>query len=89
MPHRRSGWAPLDHDQRNTLNVGFDVKVPWQASVAGNVYYGSGFSSGMFDPTLVPLPPRYLAGHATLDLSVSQIVRRTILGIRQLPERHQ
>jgi hypothetical protein len=66
------GWAPLDHDQRNTLNVGFDVKLPWRATLAGNVYYGSGFASGVFDPTLVPLPPRYLAGHATLDLSVAK-----------------
>jgi len=68
------GWAPLDHDQKDTLNVGFDVKLPWQSSFAGNVYYGSGFSNGASAnfPGLVPAPPEYLSGHAALDLSVSK-----------------
>ncbi len=72
----QEGWAPLDHDQKDTLNVGFDVRLPWQSSVAGNVYYGSGFANGASgDPdfaTLVPAPPQYLAGHTTVDLSVSK-----------------
>ena len=42
----QEGWAPLDHDQRNTLNVGFDMRLPWSSSLNGNVNYGSGFSNG-------------------------------------------
>src|SRR5208282_805006 len=53
------GWAPLDHDQKDTLNVGFDVRIPWQSSFAGNVYYGSGFANGASAnfPGLVPAAP--------------------------------
>ena len=41
----RDGNA-LDHDQRNTLNVGFNATLPRQAFAAINVYYGSGFHNG-------------------------------------------
>jgi hypothetical protein len=58
-------YAPLDHDQRNTLNVGFDATLPWKASLSGNVYYGSGFHNGQ-------APPDYLPGHTTVDLSVGK-----------------
>jgi hypothetical protein len=58
-------YAPLDHDQRNTLNVGFDVTLPFTAFVSGNVYYGSGFHNGQ-------APPDYLPGHTTVDLSVGK-----------------
>ena len=27
----QEGWAPLDHDQKDTLNVGFEVRLPWQS----------------------------------------------------------
>src|SRR5712671_3962058 len=37
------GLSPLDHDQRNTLNVGGDISLPWHAYASTNVYYGSGF----------------------------------------------
>ena len=37
--------TPLDHDQRNTLNVGGDVNLPWRSYASTNVYYGSGFSN--------------------------------------------
>ncbi len=39
-------YNPLDHDQRNTLNVGAQVTLPWRSFASGNVYYGSGFSNG-------------------------------------------
>jgi hypothetical protein len=58
-------YAPLDHDQRNTLNVGFDVTLPWKAFFSGNVYYGSGFHNG------AP-PPDYLPGHTTVDFSAGK-----------------
>ena len=43
--HPDPGLCPLDHDQRNTLNVGGDVSLPRRAYVSTNVYYGSGFSN--------------------------------------------
>src|SRR5205085_3443018 len=33
----------LDHDQRDTLTTGVDVKLPHDAWVSGTVDYGSGF----------------------------------------------
>ncbi len=62
-----SGFFLLDHDQRNTLNVGADVSLPWQSFAATNVYYGSGFSNG--DP---PPASDHLPGHTTFDLSLGK-----------------
>jgi len=61
----QDGYAPLDHDQRNTLNIGFDTALPWRTSFAGNIYYGSGFTNG-------DAPPPYLPAHTTVDLSVTK-----------------
>jgi outer membrane receptor protein involved in Fe transport len=60
-----AGLSPLDHDQRNTLNVGGVVSLPWRAFASTNVYYGSGFTNG--EP-----PPAYLPGHTTVDLSLGK-----------------
>jgi hypothetical protein len=67
------GYSPLDHDQRNTLNFGFDGRLPRRAYAAFNVYYGSGFSNGY------PFPPSpylgdYLPAHTTADLSAGKEV---------------
>ena len=43
------GYAPVDHDQRNTLNMGVNASLPWRAFASTNVYYGSGFTNGMPD----------------------------------------
>jgi TonB dependent receptor/Carboxypeptidase regulatory-like domain/TonB-dependent Receptor Plug Domain len=61
------GFSALDHDQRNTLNVGFDANLPWQLFGAANVYYGSGFTNGSPD---AQFPDAYLPGHAAIDLSL-------------------
>ena len=55
----------MDHDQRNTLNVGFDARLPWRTYASTNVYYGSGFTNG--SP-----PPDYLPGHTTVDLTLGK-----------------
>ena len=60
-------YFPLDHDQRNTLNFGGDVNLPWHVFAATNVYYGSGFVNG-----IAPPGPAYLSGHTTFDLSVGK-----------------
>jgi len=61
--------CPLDHDQRNTLNVGADVSLPWRAYASTNVYYGSGFSNAFPGE---PYPGGYLPGHTTFDLSLGK-----------------
>ena len=65
-----AGYFPLDHDQRNTLNVGFDANLPWRAYMSTNVYYGSGFTNGQFNPPAVP--NLYLPGHTTVDISLGK-----------------
>jgi hypothetical protein len=63
------GLCALDHDQRNTLNVGADVSLPWRSFASTNVYYGSGFSNAFPG---APYPGAYLPGHTTFDLSVGK-----------------
>jgi hypothetical protein len=63
-----AGFFTLDHDQRNTLNVGFDANLPWHAYASTNVYYGSGFSNGGAQPG----EPDHLPGHTTFDMTVGK-----------------
>jgi hypothetical protein len=63
------GFGPVDHDQRNTLNLGFNATLPWQTFASTNVYYGSGFHNGT--PT-AQYPGEYLPGHTTFDLSLGK-----------------
>jgi hypothetical protein len=55
----------LDHDQRHTLNAGFDVDLPSRTYLASSVHYGSGFLDGSN-------PPNHLPGHVTFDLSAGR-----------------
>ena len=52
------GRFPLDHDQRNTLSVGFDG-APGRFVLGANLYYGSGFANG--DGS------NHLPGHVQVD----------------------
>jgi hypothetical protein len=63
------GLSPVDHDQRNTLNVGFNGSLPWHAYASTNVYYGSGFTNGLPG---VQYPGNYLPGHSAVDLSLGK-----------------
>ncbi len=65
------GYSALDHDQRNTLNVGFNGNLPYHAYGSFNVYYGSGFSNGYQDPPS-PYTGAYLPAHTTADLSLGK-----------------
>ena len=67
-----SSLSPLDHDQRNTLNVGGYVSLPWRSFASTNVYYGSGFSNGLSDVDGTPYTTAYLPGHTTVDLSLGK-----------------
>ena len=62
-------WGALDHDQRNTLNIGGDVTLPWRAYASTNVYYGSGFTNAFPGQ---PYPGNYLPQHTTFDLSLGK-----------------
>ena len=69
-------YGQLDHDQRNTLNLGMQTTLPWRAFISGNVYYGSGFSNGN-GPAVTGVAPccsalDYLPAHTTVDLSVGK-----------------
>jgi len=66
------GYAPVDHDQRDTLSLGFNAALPWQSYASTNVYYGSGFTNGLFGSPLSQYPTPYLPGHTTFDLSVGK-----------------
>ena len=68
------GLSPLDHDQRNTLNVGGDLTLPWRAYASTNVYYGSGFSNAF--PSQ-PYPGDYLPPHTTFDLTLGKDFRES------------
>jgi carboxypeptidase family protein/TonB-dependent receptor-like protein len=61
--------SPLDHDQRNTLNLGGDFTLPWRAYASTNVYYGSGFHNGFPG---APYPGDYLPQHTSFDLSLGK-----------------
>jgi outer membrane cobalamin receptor len=63
-----SGFFLLDHDQRNTLNAGLDVNLPWHTFASTNVYYGSGFTNG----DAVPGGPDHLPGHTTFDVTAGK-----------------
>jgi hypothetical protein len=64
-----SSLFPLDHDQRNTLNVGGNVSLPWRSYASTNVYYGSGFSNAFPGQ---PYPGDHLPQHTTFDLSIGK-----------------
>jgi hypothetical protein len=62
---------PLDHDQRNTLSVGGDIRLPAHSFFSTNLYYGSGFTNG--NP-----PPEYLPAHANADLMLGKEFRERL-----------
>src|SRR5208282_4349899 len=65
--------CPLDHDQRNTLNVGGDVNLPWRSYASTNVYYGSGFTNGLYGVSgALDSGQPYLPQHTTFDLSLGK-----------------
>lgn len=65
------GYSSLDHDQRNTLNVGMNGNLPYRIYGSFNIYYGSGFSNGYQDPPS-PYTAAYLPGHVWADLAVGR-----------------
>jgi len=63
------GLSLVDHDQRNTLNLGVNATLPWRAFTSTNMYYGSGFTNGSPD---AQYPGNYLPPHTTFDISLGK-----------------
>ena len=67
------GLGPVDHDQRNTLNFGYNTSLPWHSYASTNIYYGSGFTNGEYQTPFETLPGQYstpyLPSHTTFDLA--------------------
>src|SRR4051812_1389862 len=68
-PAPSGSFCILDHDQRNTLNIGGDLTLPWNSYASTNVYYGSGFANGFPGQ---PYPGDYLPQHTTFDLTLGK-----------------
>jgi outer membrane cobalamin receptor len=66
------GFSPVDHDQRNTLNLGYNTSLPWRTYASTNVYYGSGFTNGLYGMPDAQYPGPYLPGHTTFDLALGK-----------------
>jgi TonB-dependent receptor-like protein/carboxypeptidase family protein len=79
-----AGSFALDHDQRNTANVGFDANLPAAAYASVNVYYGSGFANGEGTPSHLP-------SHAEVNMSVGKAFGKNLsasLTVMNLTNRH-
>ncbi len=67
VPGTACGSPPigLDHDQRNTLNAGYNGKLPLGFFVGSNLSVNSGLSNGF-------APPTHLTSYTVLDLSAGR-----------------
>ena len=70
-------YSPVDHDQRDTLNLGFNATLPGHAYASANYYFGSGFHNGDPDPT-TPYQNEYLPSNTTFDLAVGKSITQNI-----------
>jgi len=68
-PAPPGSYCVLDHDQRNTLNVGADISLPWSSYASTNVYYGSGFANAFPGQ---PYAGDYLPQHTTFDVTLGK-----------------
>jgi len=61
------GFPPiaLDHDQRNTVNLGYNANLPGRFFIGSNLSVNSGLSNG-------DAPPSHLPSYVILDLTVGR-----------------
>ena len=79
-----AGNFALDHDQRNTANVGFTANLPYRSYASADVYVGSGFANGEGTPSHLP-------GHAELNLSAGKSFGESLsagLTVLNVTDRH-
>jgi hypothetical protein len=66
----------LDHDQRNTLDLGYNANLPGQFFIGSNVAVNSGLSNGFAAPP--SYEPSHLPSYVVLDLSVGRNITRDL-----------
>jgi hypothetical protein len=73
VPGTACGYPPigLDHDQRNTLNLGYNADLPGQFFIGSNVSVNSGLSNGFAGPSHLP-------SYTVLDLTVGRNITRDL-----------
>jgi hypothetical protein len=73
VPGTACGSPPisLDHDQRNTLNLGYNGNLPLQFFVGSNLSVNSGLANGF-------APPTHLPGYTVLDLTLGRNISRDL-----------
>jgi outer membrane receptor protein involved in Fe transport len=59
------GYTALDHDQRNTADLGYSANLPGRFFIGSNVSVNSGLSNGSTGPTHLP-------GYVVVDLTVGR-----------------
>ena len=64
-------YHALDHDQRNTADLGYSVRLPRRFFVGANLSVNSGLSNG-------DAPPSHLPSYAILDLTVGRNITRDL-----------
>jgi hypothetical protein len=65
LPNVSGGYYALDHDQRNTLNAGYNADLPGRFFVGANLSVNSGLSNGGG-------PSSHLPSYTLLDLTVGR-----------------
>ena len=71
LPNVNAGYYALDHDQRNTLNLGYNANLPGRFFVGANLSVNSGLSNG-------DGPSSHLPSYAVLDLSAGRNITRDL-----------
>jgi TonB dependent receptor/Carboxypeptidase regulatory-like domain len=69
-------YIALDHDQRNTLNLGYNANLPRQFFVGSNLSVNSGLSNGYAGPP--SYEPSHLPSYVVLDLTVGRNISRDL-----------
>ncbi|MGA9366979.1 MAG: hypothetical protein WBV35_05950, partial [Steroidobacteraceae bacterium] len=71
LPNVNGGYYALDHDQRNTLNLGYNANLPGRFFIGANLSVNSGLSNG-------DAPPSHLSSYEVLDLSFGRNITRDL-----------
>ncbi len=66
-------YTALDHDQRNTLNLGYNANLPDRFFVGANLSVNSGLANDG--------PPSHLPSYAVLDLSAGRDITDDLSGV--------
>ncbi|MGH8218110.1 MAG: TonB-dependent receptor [Steroidobacteraceae bacterium] len=71
LPNMSGGYYALDHDQRNTANLGYNANLPQGFFVGSNLSVDSGLSNGAG-------PSSHLPSYAVLDLTAGRNFSRDL-----------